>query len=130
MEFEDPEQRGRELRTDLEETYKDFVCTRRLSGGKADITDSVLRYIPIGIDFDEAEAILRGAGFTVGPRPDVNLPPNPNGTKDWHGVLARISSFAHRFPTKVGAYVMLLPKSPGDYMIVASVKASFVTSAP
>jgi beta-lactam-binding protein with PASTA domain len=49
------------------------------------------------MSFDEAEAILRAAGFSVEARPDVNAPQNPNRSIDWYAVLAKIPHFVVLF---------------------------------
>jgi hypothetical protein len=72
--------------------------------------------------------VLRSAGFSVEPHPDLNQTANPNRPKDWYAVIASISPFVERFPTKVSVYVTLLPRSPGDYTVVANVSAAFLTS--
>ena len=126
MAFEHLEKRGADLRTSLKKKYAELVSSGKLSGGRNNITNSVLPFIPIGISFDEAETILRAAGFNVEPYPDLNAPPNPNRTRDWYGVVATIPAFVERFGMKVSVYIMLLPKSPGDYTTVSDVKASFL----
>jgi hypothetical protein len=97
MNSKDLEQRGRELRVQLEKTYDELVASRRLSGASTDITESVRRYFSGDMSFDEAEAILRAAGFSVEARPDVNAPQNPNRSIDWYAVLAKIPHFVVLF---------------------------------
>jgi len=125
-------QSGRELRAKLQQTYKKLVDSNDLRGGLhgTDVTYAVLPYVPIGTSFSEAEAILRSAGFVVGPHPDSNPPPNPNRPKDWYAVVAQITPFAQKFPYRTDIYVSLLPESPGDYTIVSRVHAQFFISLP
>lgn len=130
MNSEDLEQRGRELRIQLQKTYEELLASGRLYFWSTDISESVHKYVSRDMSFDEAEAILRAAGFTVGPHPDVNAPPDPNRNKDWYAVLAWIQNFVQHFPIQVSVYVTLFPKSPGDYTSVANVRASFLASAP
>ena len=132
MVVEDFVKRGKELRAKLQQTYKKLVDSNELRGGLhgTDVTYAVLPYIPIGTSFSGAVAILRNAGFVVGPHPDSNPPPNPNRPKDWYAVVAQITPFAQKFPSRTDLYVSLLPKSPGDYTIVSRIDAQFFISLP
>lgn len=123
-------QSGRELRAKLQQAYKKLFDSNELRLGPhgTDVTYVVLPYIPIGTSFSEAEAILRNAGFVVGPHPDSNPPPNPNRPKDWYAVLAQITPFAQKFPSRTDLYVSLLPKSPEDYTIVSRIEATLFTT--
>jgi hypothetical protein len=127
---DDLEQRGKELRAELQQAYQKLVDSRKLGGGRGtDATEAVLPYIPIGTSFWEAETVLRNAGFVVGPRPDVNAPPNPNRAADWYAVIARINPFSTKLlESKISLYVTLLPKSPGDYTIISKISATFFVS--
>jgi hypothetical protein len=126
----DPEERGRQLHAALEDAYQKLAATGTLSGRGTDITAIVLPYFPPDITFDDAETTLRNAGFSLGPRPDLNAPPNPNRAKDWYAVVARISPFAQQFPSRTDLYISLLPKTPGDYTTVSRVSATFFVSRP
>jgi hypothetical protein len=123
-------QRGKELRTALEQTYD-----RRDSGfGKVvhgtDVTAVVPPYIPTGTTFADAETILRDAGFTIEPHPDLTVSDDPNRPKDWYAVLAKIDPFATFLIGKATVYVSLLPPAPGDYTEVSSLSAQFFVSMP
>jgi hypothetical protein len=124
------EKRGKELRAALQQTYEELVASRKMSGLETDITQYVKPYIYAGMMFDEAESILKAAGFHIDPRPAADRANDPNSPKDWYAVLASISPFVQRFMGKVSADVMLLPRSPGDYSVVDSVRASFFVSMP
>jgi hypothetical protein len=132
MTDDDSDKRGAELRAALQRAYQELADSHQLRGGLhgTDITKVVLPYLPIGIRFSEAEAVLRSAGFVVGPHPDSNPPSNPNRPKDWYAVVASINPFQRRFPSKTSLYISLLPKSPGDYTIVSEVGATFFVSLP
>jgi hypothetical protein len=127
---DDLEQRGKELRAALQRAYEDLRAARKLSGGGTDMTDAVLPYIQTGMSFSDAETILRSAGFSVEPHPDLSQGSNPHKATDWYAVLARISPFDAGFMSKVSLYVSLLPASPGDYSSVAKVSAKIFTSMP
>ncbi|MBJ9965339.1 hypothetical protein [Burkholderia seminalis] len=53
-----------------------------------DITWLVVHYIPLGSSFDDAEAILRGAGFSVRPKPASSQSGNQLGE---HGVMELVN---------------------------------------
>lgn len=126
------EERGKALRATLEQTYQKLVAAHELRGGLhgTDVTDAVLPYVPIGISFGDAEAILRAAGFDVGPHPDINAPAKPNRPKDWYAVISKINPFISTFSAKVSIYISLLPKSPGDFTSVFEVQATFFVLGP
>ena len=128
----DLEQRGRELRSALQQTYQKLVDSHELRGGLhgTDVTATVLPYIPVGISFSEAESILKNAGFVIGRRPDLNTPPTPSRPKDWYAVIAKLSPFSKGPVFKVDLYVSLLPRSPGDYSNVSQIGATFFVSGP
>lgn len=122
------EQRGKQLRSAIEQAYKKLVDARSLKPmGGNDITEVVVQYIPVGTSFDDAESILRSAGFKVEPRPSAN----PSGSFPWrYDVMALIDSFdLKRFPFKVSVSVFLSPKTPGNYDKVNKVDAGIVLSS-
>jgi hypothetical protein len=124
---DDVAQRGKALRAELHRAYQKLVASRKLTQG-TDVTEVVLPYVPIGASFSEAEAILRSAGFVVHPHPNLNSPPDLNRSRDWYGVLASITPFDSNFVSTVKLYILLLPKSPGDYTDVSNVSARFYYS--
>jgi hypothetical protein len=133
VESDELAQRGKELRAALERKYQ------QISAGEvrvdpfhgADVTDAVLPYIPVGSSFSDAETILRHAGFFVGGHPDVNTQFGPNHGKDWYAVLASISPFARwQMFFRTSLYVVLLPRSPGDYSVVSKIRATFFVMGP
>ena len=124
------EKRGRELQAALRNAYHQLRSSGKLAGLNTDVTSYVLPYLPPGISFEEAEMILADAGFALGPHPGPDQANNPNRATDWYAVLARISPFVEDPPNKVSVYVTLLPKSPGDYLTVDKLTASFFISGP
>jgi len=56
-------QRGKQLRTDIDQKYKELAESHRLTLNTS-IDDVVGKYILIGMSFEDAEGILRSAGFT------------------------------------------------------------------
>jgi len=122
------EQRGKQLRVELDQAYKKMVDAKTLSPDPRvsnDVTDVVVRFIPVGTSFDDAENILRSAGFKDRPRPSANS----TGTRpDRYDVVASIVPFVQRFLSKASIYVYLRPAAPDDYGKVSKVGAEFVLS--
>jgi len=119
---------GQQLRAEIEKRYKELVATRELrSLNGNDIDDVVLKYVPLGTSFDDAEKILRDAGFKVDPRPGAN----PSGNRpDRHDVVASINPFVSNLESKTSVYVFLSPSMPGKYTKVSKLSAGITTSFP
>jgi hypothetical protein len=117
-------QRGKELRKAIDEEYKRLADADELKsemgGGRDFITDVVIKYIPIGTSFNDAEAILRTAGFEVGIR---NM--NPILTNHY-GVYSKIEYYKQLIPTfcKRGVGVFLESKSKDDWSTVQRLEAA------
>ncbi len=94
------------------------------------MTDVVRPYIPVGMTFTDAEAILRDAGFTIYSYPDQHKANAVNRSKHWYAVLAAIPFVKRRFMFRTDLYVSLLPKSPGDYTDVTRVTATVFVTGP
>ncbi len=124
------DKRGRQLRVAIDEAYQ-LYKKERDSGVKpkdnfGDISDLILRFIPIGSTFDDAERILRAAGCYVGPRGATTL----YGT-DYKGrfdVQAGISHIEKMFFGRADLFIHLTPPKEGDYRVIVRVWASFATS--
>lgn len=125
----DLQQRGKALRVFLHETYQSLLAAHKLSGTSTDISDLVLPYFPTGTSFQDAEVILRNAGFHV-EYPDLDpQKSNLNKPKDWYGVLAS-TLLVERFPFQINAYILLLPKSPGEYTDIARLRVTLFVAGP
>jgi hypothetical protein len=116
-----------ELRARFEARYREGHISAGPHG--TDVTAIVAPYIPPGTSFDEAEKLLRDAGFEIEPHPPKIQPPERKSF-DWYGLLAQISPFHTQFPFRFDLYVTLMPKGPGDYSTVQSVKATMWASGP
>lgn len=117
-------ERGIRLRAELDKAFDAL-----LDSGKAnpanDLTTIVLPYIQAGMAFDDAENILRAAGFVVGPRPGPYEEQDPSRPKDWYAVVSTIRQFSRRvFGGSVEAYITLFPEGPHDYRKVKNVDAT------
>jgi hypothetical protein len=119
-------QRGIQLRADIEQRYAELSAEQQLKPmGGNDISDIVLKYIPVGTSFDDAEKLLWLAGFNVDPRPSAH----PLGNRpDKYDVVASIDPFIGHLFYKTSVYVHLSPKIPGDYNEVSKVYAGIAVS--
>jgi hypothetical protein len=77
----DLDKRGKRLREDIHELYASMRRGKTLRAGVLgnDISDFMRTYLPERISFDDAEEILRSAGFKVYERPGINAPTIPIG---------------------------------------------------
>jgi hypothetical protein len=114
--------KGRLLRTEIDKEYqarKGAGALKELGSGVNDFSPTVLRFIPIGTTFDEAEETLREAGFTVGPREQTGLYP-------YTYVHAVIEYYDRSILGKVRLGVFLMPKNKDDWTAVTGVIAEIV----
>jgi len=109
-------QQGKELRSKLERVYRDPKAKQDSSKG-VDVSSTVARYIPVGTSFDDAERILKAAGFEMAPRP-----PRPiyrDSAPEWEKAL-RFSMGGGLvldrtlFASVTEVFVTLSPDLPGD----------------
>src|SRR5271169_1897778 len=107
-------QRGERLRAEIDATYKQLRASNSIKiyiRGGNDATAIALRYIPIGISFDDAEAILRSAGYTVG------------HSEQGH-IVSRTTLGGGLFELYSGEFAVdLAPKGPDDFRFVGEVSA-------
>jgi len=116
--------RGKELRNEIRSVYKTLKAEQKITARGTDISDSVRKYIPPGSSFDDAEEILRAAGFDVSSRP---LSDTMSNAPDRYSVGADLK-LKGSFPFKIQAIVSLTPKAPGDYSEVSAVSAGIFLS--
>ena len=115
--------RGKQLRRAIDERYKklDAAGSIKHNGkGRNDISDIVTNYIPIGISFDEAEIILRSAGFKVGPRGKHPI------ITSMFLVFANIARYRPTLFGKTSVIVILEPESSNDWRQVKKIEAGIV----
>ena len=115
MKSNELEHRGKELRKAIDDAYEKLADAEALRG-KNTITDVVIKYIPIGTSFDDAEAILRAAGFKVEEREMNAKEPK---------VFSRIRDYKLT-PLFAGTSVnvILRPKSNDDWSTVQSLRSN------
>jgi hypothetical protein len=128
--------KGKELRSAIEAIYAQMPVSNvggirlaPLSLGR-DISDTIERYIPSGISFDEAESILQRAGFTI-TRPRRTEPvPEFKKFQESYDVLADVDVRTGNPPVQMRVRVGL--RTPGDmnYEVVAGVWGRLLKQAP
>jgi hypothetical protein len=129
VELSDLDARGKQLRAEIDGRRQYLVRTNTFRAGfrNNDITDIVERFVPAGMSFDDAEQILRAAGFVVESRPAASVPGNdPNR----FNVTGSIKFYGRKGPflPMVYIFVSLSPKAPGDYSAVCGVSGAIGTS--
>jgi hypothetical protein len=82
------------------------------------------KYIPEGISFDEAEHILRCAGFDVCERPDADVPGEQSDRYDVIATTLLDKSFIGR----TDLILAMRPKSPVDYSTVKEIRAAIIVT--
>lgn len=120
LEARDLQARGKELRKAIDDVYKKLSeanAIKTMGNGRNLITDVVVKYIPIGSSFDEAETVLRVAGFNVGPR--GNNPVFPN----YFSATGVIDQYVPTLFGKTSISVSLEPASKSDWTVVRSITA-------
>jgi hypothetical protein len=114
--------RGHALHGEIVAAYADLNARHAVKADN-DVKVIVLKYIPIGITFDEAENILRAAGCEVGIRYAgmVNSVIPLEEQIGRRRVDARLGmDFAELF------FVSLFPRGPNDYSGVGNLSASII----
>lgn len=112
---------GYGLHKDIEQTYARLRAERRLTTSFLgnDITPILLKHIPLGATFEEAENILRAAGFTIGPRETRYVGPGEKRYGETAWIKGFAGGFWYGYGVDVG--VALTPRSPDDYSIVVDI---------
>ena len=122
MKSDELELRGKQLRKAIDEEYKRRDEANELKRGMNDITAVVIKYISIGTSFDDAEAILRAAGFKVGEHSQERWFP-----KDGTLLYASDATIDHyKIPLPVGNTsidVFLVPNNKDDWSTVRYLEA-------
>jgi hypothetical protein len=121
----DVETRGKELRTAIDAFYARLPVTTKAPSlpptPATDMADILKRYIPAGTSFDDAEAILRQAGFTIVRPRRIELQPPPTNVLPAYDVLAELQQTIGSPPSRMNARAVLRPQAIMDYGVVAEV---------
>jgi hypothetical protein len=115
------QEQGKHLRTAIDQAYKKLSDSLPSKSG-INITPVITQYIPLGSSFDDAEQILRSAGFEVFPRHDHDLEGDSSNKK--YEIYAKIDPYRGFFIKENMIGVSLIPRVPGDYKSVSEINAS------
>jgi hypothetical protein len=102
--------RGIKLRADLDKVFKGLLDSGK-AGHANDFTAVFQPYIPPGMAVEDAEEVLRAAGFVEPQRPGASEQTAGNGATDRYVIVAEIPQFSRRVFGNVEAFVTLLPES-------------------
>jgi hypothetical protein len=121
--------RGTQLRQEIDTVYRELDKAGQIKNngmGRNFITHVVIKYVPVGISFEDAEAILKSAGFTIRPRiPNRMLPKDMQ-----HDKTAIIDPYGYVPFAKQTVSVALRPKAPDDYSVVTDVSSEITRTSP
>ena len=103
--------RGLSFRAELDKT---FDALRGEKAGHAnEFTALAVPYISAGMALEDADSILKAAGFTEPPSPRSREEQDGSRRTDWYAVVAEVPQFAGRVFGPVDVFVMLLPPEQG-----------------
>jgi len=102
--------RGIKLRAALDKVFNGLLDSAK-AGHASDFTPVFQPYIPAGMAVEDAEDILRAAGFTEPPRPSASEEPDRTRERDKYVVVAEIPQFSRRVFGNVEAYMMPITES-------------------
>jgi hypothetical protein len=125
-------QKGKHLRDNIEDEYNRLKVSKTLSlpntGKGNDISQIILKYIPIGTSFEDAEIVLQSAGFSLAtspPRPARSLDPSYDRFNIRGGLTLEEMGFG-----RVDVVIILYAETPGvAHTTVKKVYCSIKTSS-
>jgi hypothetical protein len=128
--FVDLDERGKQLRQDIEQLYSRLQSSNALGVGVLnanDISEFIAKYIPEGLSFDDAEQILRSAGLRVYNRPHIDVARQryDRYREESYDVVATML-LPGRPWSRVELMINLRPKAPGDYSTIKAVGAAIL----
>ncbi len=103
--------RGTRFRAELDQAFKALGDSEK-AGHANELTAIAAPYISAGLPVEDAETILKAAGFAEPPSPRARAEQDRT-RMDWYAVVAEIPQFAGRVFGPVDVFVMLLPPEQG-----------------
>jgi hypothetical protein len=125
-------QQGKQLRADLERVYRSPKETAPSIWRDIDVSSTVAKYIPIGTSFDDADRILKAAGFKMAPRPPrpierESIVKFPEALR--FAISGELDLDQTFLVSRTSVIVILSPDSPGDPNAhVKEIHASIMTA--
>lgn len=104
--------RGVSFRGKLDKAFNALPDSDK-AGHANEFTALAIPYIYAGMALDDADSILKAAGFTEPPRPRTGEEQDESSRTDWYAVVAEVPQFAGRVFGPVDVFVMLLPPQQG-----------------
>ena len=115
---------GQQLRAEIDALYRRPPKEVRYNDPNGlDITDTLIKYLPIGISFDAAESILRFAGFKVS-RVAAHQEGNTKASATVEAHIVPYGRFLYFWSYYSSVNVTLVPKRPDDYTEVGAVSGN------
>ena len=105
---EEVKDHGIKLRAEFDKAFNALLDNEK-AGHATEFTAIVLPYISAGMALEDAENVLKEAGFTEPQHSGVREEQDRNRGTDWYAVVAEIPKFSGRVFGNVEAYVMFLP---------------------
>ncbi len=110
--------RGQALRKDIDAAYRKLVkADIRIQG--ANISETFVLHIPVGTSFDDAETILKAAGFFVSRRPNESDLFNNDG----YTIHANINPYVQHLVSRDILFVQLISAKKYEFKTVQRVRA-------
>jgi len=116
-------ERGKSLRQAIDERYALLVKTDALKpngAGRNYITDVFEPFMPAGTTFEYADALLKAAGFELGPKGKLNFSPYSEAQ------IVRIDQYTSVLFGKTSIYVQLEPSRAGEWQCIGKITAEIV----
>jgi hypothetical protein len=110
----DTAQLGKQLFSDIEQKYQALRKEGATTLDRVDISAIIVKYIPIGTSFKDAENILVNAGFSLAPSP-----PRPKRVNDHTYFRFSIRggmTLDKGLACKTEAWIILSPEKPGSLL--------------
>ena len=104
--------RGTKFRAELDKAFNALPSSEK-AGHANEFTALAVPCIYAGMALDDADSILKAAGFTEPPIPRTREDQDGSRRTDWYAVVAEVPQFAGRVFGPVDVFVMLLPPEQG-----------------
>ncbi len=129
MERSSVSQKAARLSSDIKKLHEKLVDEKKMKAheeNRALSTALISQYIPKGTSFDEAEVLLKAAGFEVMPRGNSNYP--DSSPERYAGYSRKKLDSMPMSLTEIS--VLLFPKSSTDYSAVINLTSILLTTYP